>query len=88
MEAVLCRTSVIAAAAGGAMELVDHGSNGWLTPPNDLQKLAARINDCYGQPEQMQAIAHTAQQQAIPKFNLDSTNHQIHQLIQSLMTSK
>ncbi len=86
VEAMLCGTPVIAAAAGGAMELVDHGKNGWLAPPGDWDKLAALINRCANQPEHMQAIAHTAHQQAIQKFNLDSTNHQIYQLIQSLMT--
>ncbi len=84
VEAMLSGTPVIAAAAGGAIELVTHNQTGWLTPPGDTWKLAAIINDCRNHPEQRQAIATTAQLKAKQCFHLATTNQQIAQLLQSI----
>ncbi|MEA5465656.1 glycosyltransferase [Leptothoe sp. PORK10 BA2] len=81
VEAMLCGTPVVAAAAGGAVELIDHGQTGWLTPPGDAKKLADIINTCQQQASQSKAIAQKAQQRAIQSFNLAATNLQISQLL-------
>ncbi len=81
VEAMLCGTPVVAAAAGGAVELIDHGQMGWLTPPGDAKKLADIINTCQHNPTQTKEIARRAQVEAAERFNLGRTNLQISQLL-------
>ncbi|NEQ50276.1 MAG: glycosyltransferase family 4 protein [Leptolyngbya sp. SIO3F4] len=81
VEAMLCGTPAVAAAAGGAVELIDPGRTGWLTPPGDVQKLADVINTCYDSPEQAKQLAQNAQVQAKQRFNLVSVNLEINQLL-------
>ncbi len=85
VEAMLCGRPVIAAAAGGAVELVEHGQTGWLCPPNDARQLADLIVTCQQQPKLSRAIAQQAQWQASQRFNVKTTNQQIDQLLQAVI---
>ena len=87
VEAMLCGTPVVAAAAGGAVELIDHGQTGWLTPPGDANKLAEIINTCQSQPGRAKALAQKAQTQARERFALETTNLQISQLLYEVIKS-
>jgi len=87
VEAMLCGTPVVAAAAGGAVELVEHGITGWLSPPGDAQKLADIIHFVCTQPDGSGAIAQTAQRQAQERFNLIHTNQQIWNLLYQIKPS-
>lgn len=84
VEAMLSGTPVIAAAAGGAIELITHDQTGWLTPPGDAWELAAIMNQCHNHPNQCQAIAIAAQIKANQCFHLATTNQQIAQLLQTV----
>jgi glycosyltransferase involved in cell wall biosynthesis len=84
VEAMLCGTPIIAAGAGGATELIEHGKNGWLVPPDDCGKLAEMIYHCYQNRDDMTTIAQHAQQTARDRFNLAVTNQQINHLLQQL----
>jgi glycosyltransferase involved in cell wall biosynthesis len=84
VEAMLCQRPVVAAEAGGAIELVKHGQNGWLCPPGDSQKLAEIIRLCRSQPEKAAAIAQQAQIQALQKFDIAKINQQIKQLLEQI----
>ncbi|MGD1859269.1 MAG: glycosyltransferase [Leptolyngbyaceae cyanobacterium] len=77
VEAMLSRTPVIAAAAGGAVELVEHGQTGWLVDPGDIQNLADLIKTCQSHPDRATAIVQRAYSQATQRFNLESVNEQI-----------
>ncbi|MEM1252517.1 MAG: glycosyltransferase [Cyanobacteria bacterium P01_H01_bin.21] len=81
VEAMLCGTPAVAAAAGGAVELIDHGQTGWLTPPGNVQKLAEVINTCQRDPSRAQVLAQTAQTRAYQRFSLETTNAKIAQLL-------
>lgn len=81
VEAMLCGRPVIAAQAGGAIELVEHDKTGWLCLPNDPHKLAAMIMACHDHPDQAAAIAHKAQTIASQRFHLNTINRQIIQLL-------
>lgn len=81
VEAMLSGTPVVAAAAGGAIELVEPGETGWLTPPGDARTLAAAITLCEGDRQQMDAIAQRAQAISSQRFNLAAVNHQIEKLL-------
>jgi glycosyltransferase involved in cell wall biosynthesis len=84
VEAMLCGTPVIAAAAGGAVEIVDQGQTGWLTSPGDCQALAEAIRLCYSQPELARSMAQHAQQAASQRFNLHTINRQLAELLQEV----
>lgn len=81
VEAMLCERPVIAAQAGGAVELVEAGTTGWLIPPNDPLQLAAAVMACRNQPEHAATIARQAKTQASQRFNLIPINQQINQLL-------
>lgn len=81
VEAMLCGRPVVAAAAGGAVELVDHERTGWLIAPGEPTLLAEVIINCCNQPAHSATIAHQAQSYARQCFDLATINQQISQLI-------
>ena len=85
VEAMLCGCPVVAAAAGGAVELVESGINGFLVPPGEPQQLAEVITTCRNQPEQTAAIAQYARDSASERFQQTNVNQQIAQLLQSTL---
>jgi len=87
VEAMLCGKPVVAAQAGGALELVEHGKTGWLFPSTDPLKLADIINHCQTQRVSVAAIAHDAQQVARQRFNLETTNQQIAHLLKQVVST-
>lgn len=76
VEAMLCGTPVVAAKAGGAMELVEPGVTGWLTTPGDVHELADAIAHCQQNATEARAIAQHARHEAQRRFNLDTINQQ------------
>jgi glycosyltransferase involved in cell wall biosynthesis len=82
VEAMLCQCPVVAAAAGGAVELVEHKQTGWLCPPGDSKALAEIITTCRNQPEQVAAIAQQAYNLALQRFEIMKINQQIQRLLE------
>lgn len=76
VEAMLCGTSIVAAKAGGALELVEPGVTGWLVAPGDGHELAEAIAQCQQHSMEARAIAQHAQREAQRRFNLDTINQQ------------
>ena len=85
VEAMLCGTPVVAAAAGGAAELIDHGQTGWLAPPGNAQKLADIINICQSYPSQAKLCVQQAQIQARQRFDLEGINLNIKSLLSGVV---
>lgn len=85
VEAMLCQKPIVAAKAGGAIELIDHEVNGFLTTPENTQELTQIINKCLNNPEEITNIAKTARQNAAERFDVININQQITQHIQSMM---
>ena len=88
VEAMLCGRPIVAAKAGGAVELIDHGINGFLTEPENIQELAVLINTCLKDPEKVANIAKTARKSAAERFDVKNINQQIAQLIESVVRPK
>ena len=51
LEAMAAGLPVVATAAGGLPELVEHGRTGWLVPPGDSAALANRLRELVADPE-------------------------------------
>ncbi|HEY9824034.1 MAG TPA: glycosyltransferase [Stenomitos sp.] len=88
IEAMLCGRPIIGAAAGGAIELIDHQKTGWLCSPEDAHALATLIMDCRNQPQKTDEIALAAKQYATQQFHLSHTAHQVQQLIDEALKTK
>ncbi|NWF60424.1 MAG: glycosyltransferase family 4 protein [Fischerella sp.] len=84
VEAMLCGKPVVAAKAGGAVELVEHGINGFLVTPGKPQELAQVINDCLHDSENTVTIANHARITASQRFDVTNINQQIAQLLTKL----
>lgn len=85
VEAMLSGRPVVASAAGGAMELVQHGHNGWLFPPSEIPKLTEIITECQRDPSHIRRLATRAQLDAQHRFNLHQTNQNITHLLTTVM---
>ncbi|HLP89480.1 MAG TPA: glycosyltransferase family 4 protein [Nostocaceae cyanobacterium] len=81
VEGMLCGKPVVAAKAGGAMELVENEVTGFLVPPNNPQELAKVINYCLQAPEKIALIANQARISASQRFNVNNINEQISELL-------
>ncbi len=84
VEAMLSGTPVVAAAAGGAVELVEPGVNGFLATPGNPQELTEIINTCLSDKQKTDAIAQKARNSASQRFHVANINRQIAQLLQQL----
>jgi glycosyltransferase involved in cell wall biosynthesis len=84
IEAMLCGRPVVAAKAGGVVELVEHGRTGWLVPPGEPTLLAEAIANCHQQAEARVRVAHQARDTASQRFHLNTINQQIAQLLKPI----
>jgi glycosyltransferase involved in cell wall biosynthesis len=85
VEAMLCQTPIVAAAAGGAAELVQHGETGWLTAPGNVAALSAMLNDCQATPEQTAVVAQQAYHYACDHFQLTHIQYQTDRALRHLL---
>jgi glycosyltransferase involved in cell wall biosynthesis len=51
LEAMVNAKPVVASAAGGIVDIVRDGGNGWLAPPGDVEALADALRACMADPE-------------------------------------
>jgi glycosyltransferase involved in cell wall biosynthesis len=79
---------VVAAKAGGAVELVEDGINGFLVTPNNSQELARVINNCVAGKVNISDIANHGKMNASQRFNVDLINYKIQKLLQSFAINK
>ena len=88
VEAMLCGKPVVAAKAGGAIELVEQGVNGFLVTPGNPQELAQTIMTCLQETEKTMVIADHARATASQRFDVATINQQISQLLEKKFISK
>jgi glycosyltransferase involved in cell wall biosynthesis len=86
IEAMLCQRPVIAAAAGGVIELIKPGKTGWLVEPGNVQQLADTIIKCWQNPQLITQVAQAAQQEASERFQLSQIQQQIDQLLHQTLS--
>ena len=70
MEAMACACCVIATRVGGCAELMEHGVQGLLCPPNDLESLVQQLESTIRQPELRQSLGTAAAQRIASEFSL------------------
>ncbi len=88
VEAMLCGKPVVAAQAGGAMELVEDGVNGFLVTPGESQELAAVIHNCLQASTKIANIGNYARISASQRFDVHTINQQIQELLKLIILNK
>lgn len=66
-EALASGVPVVAAAAGGPLDLVDPSRTGWLYPPGDLAALRDRVRDLAGDSAKRRAMGAAARESVLPR---------------------
>ena len=73
IEGQLAQKPVIASAAGGALELIEDGVNGYLFSPGDSSDLSNLIAKLISNPSQAETLAEKGYESAKQNFSLEST---------------
>jgi glycosyltransferase involved in cell wall biosynthesis len=77
VEGMLSGNPVIGSAAGGVLEILDHGKTGWLFEPGNADALAGTLAQLLENPAQTAAIAQAGQAHACATFTVEATVKQI-----------
>jgi len=80
IEAFACGTPVIATRHGGLRELIQHGQNGLLVPPNDPDALAAAIAYAESHPEHMRRMGMAARKNYLTSYTPERNYEQLIQI--------
>jgi glycosyltransferase involved in cell wall biosynthesis len=71
LEAMSYARPVIASAAGGIVDIVRDGRNGWLVPPGDAAALAGAITACMDDPERARTLGLHGREDVEAGFSWD-----------------
>jgi glycosyltransferase involved in cell wall biosynthesis len=71
LEAFARGVPVVASDLGGTPELIRHGTDGFLVPPDDAAALAASLEALLADPERARAMGRAARQRALTTFSPD-----------------
>jgi glycosyltransferase involved in cell wall biosynthesis len=74
---MLAGKPMVASAAGGVLEIIQHGKTGWLYEPGNAIALADTLQLLLGNPGQMETIAGTGRLHAQKTFTIPATVRQI-----------
>lgn len=77
LEAMSCGRPAIACTGQGIDEVIEHGKNGWLIPPDGLTELVDGLSALFGSPELRNRLGAAARQTILEKLTLA---HQARQL--------
>ena len=72
LSAMAVGTPLIATRVGGTGEVVEHGQNGVLCPPDDVEALSAAITRLYDQPERAAELAARGRRRVRDDFTWDA----------------
>jgi len=72
VEGMLARRPVVAARAGGVLEIVEDGVTGLLVAPGDARGLASVLRDLFADPNKARALAEAGYATAIQRFSVEA----------------
>lgn len=71
IEAAACGKPVLASNEDGARESVEEGATGFIVPPRDLEKIAARVKDVFADDDRRARMGAAAREYAHSRFSYD-----------------
>lgn len=69
LEALASGTPTVGYATGGMPDMVEHGVNGWLAAPGDVDGLAQGIDFCRNNPDTLMAWSKRSRELAVSEFS-------------------
>jgi glycosyltransferase involved in cell wall biosynthesis len=84
LEAMTYGKPVIASQAGGIVDIVRHGRNGWLVAPGDAGALAAAIRDCLADPARSAELGANGRRDVEAEFSWPAISESLVRLYQEV----
>jgi glycosyltransferase involved in cell wall biosynthesis len=81
LEAMATGLPVLATAAGGAADLLEHGTSGWLVPPRHAPSMAEAIRELAADPARRRELGRAARDRIFHSFSLDRMTDHYERLI-------
>lgn len=72
LEAMACGQAVLASAAGGMPDVVEHQRTGWLIAPGEPQALAQALAELAGSPALRAGLGEAARRRIVERFSLQA----------------
>lgn len=76
LEGAAAGCGLVASDIDGCREVIDHGRNGLLVPPQEPDVLAAAIHHLLEHPREREQLATEARREAVARFDLEAINDQ------------
>lgn len=87
-EAMVLGRPLVATAHGGALEMVTHGQDGWLVPPNESTAIAEAVMHLWSDPALCRRLGEQAARKAREQFSSRRTAEQFRALLEPLAHSR
>ena len=87
LEGMACGVPIIASKTGGIPEMITHGKNGWLVPPNNPEALADTIKVVLSNVNELEAAGRAAFETA-KEFCISQYNSKLVELFEGMMGRK
>ncbi len=84
LEAMASGLPAISTTVGGAPDLINHGQNGWLIPPDNLPALQSALIELLGNSTQREKIGNQARKRVVRDYSLPAVAGQLHELYKKL----
>ena len=68
LEGLACGCATIATKVGGMPDVVEHGVNGWLVEPGEVEELATAVSHLLAEPELRQKLSENGRQTSMADF--------------------
>jgi glycosyltransferase involved in cell wall biosynthesis len=85
LEAMASRTPIVAAAAGGPLELIDEGRTGLLVAPGDPEALAAALERLLADPAERARLGRAGREHVERNFSLERDARRMEELYRRLV---
>jgi glycosyltransferase involved in cell wall biosynthesis len=84
MEAMSCETPILATNSGGVPELIEHGVDGYLVPPENPSALAEAIAYLANNPNLAEQFSTSARSKVLQRFNSSLSAKAISRLLEEM----
>lgn len=88
LEAMSCGLPAIATAVGGAPDVIEHGVNGWLTPPDDLARLGDALRTLLVDARLREALGARGRERVVRAYALDNVAAELRMLYEQILAGQ